>query len=122
LKFIDYAPIIFISAKTGQRVDKMIELVKHVYAQHSMHVKTGALNEVINEAVMMKQPPVAKNKLLKIYYVTQGATKPPTFIFFVNDETIMHFSYERYLENQLRKHFGLEGTPIRLIFRPKNQD
>jgi GTPase len=122
LKFIDYAPIVFISAKTGQRLDKMIELVKHVNAQHSIHIKTGALNEVISEAVMMKSPPVAKNKIMKIYYVTQGATKPPTFIFFVNDETILHFSYERYLENQLRRHFGLEGTPIKLIFRPKNNE
>jgi GTPase len=122
LKFIDYAPIIFVSVKTGQRIDKMIELIKKVNTAHGMHIKTGALNEVISEAVMMKQPPVGKNKLLKIYYVTQPTTKPPTFIFFVNDETIMHFSYERYLENQIRQHFGLEGTPVRLIFRPKNQD
>lgn len=122
LKFISYAPIIFVSVKTGQRIDKMIELIKKVNEAHGMHIKTGALNEVINDAVMMKQPPVGKNKLLKIYYVTQGATKPPTFIFFVNDDTIMHFSYERYLENQIRQHFGLEGTPIKLIFRPKKQD
>jgi GTPase len=122
LKFIAYAPVIFISVKTGQRIDKMIEMIKHVNEQHSRHIKTGALNEVISDAVMMKQPPVGKNKLLKIYYVTQPTTKPPTFIFFVNDETIMHFSYERYLENQIRQHFGLEGTPVRMIFRPKNQD
>lgn len=122
LKFISYAPIIYVSVKTGQRIDKMIELIKLVNAAHGMHIKTGALNEVISDAVMMKQPPVGKNKLLKIYYVTQASTKPPTFIFFVNDETIMHFSYERYLENQIRQHFGLEGTPIRMIFRPKNQD
>lgn len=120
LKFISYAPVIFISVKTGQRIEKMIEMVKYVNEQHSLRLKTGALNEVISEAVMMKQPPVGKNKLLKIYYVTQASTKPPTFIFFVNDETIMHFSYERYLENQIRKHFGLEGTPVRLIFRPKS--
>lgn len=122
LKFIAYAPIIFISVKTGQRIDKMIELIKTVNASHGMHIKTGALNEVVSDAVMMKQPPVGKNKLLKIYYVTQASTKPPTFIFFVNDDTIMHFSYERYLENQIRQHFGLEGTPVRLIFRPKKQD
>ena len=122
LKFIDYAPIIFVSVKNGQRIDKMIELVKKVNEAHNMHIKTGALNEVISEAVMMKQPPVAKNRLLKIYYVTQPTTKPPTFIFFVNDESIMHFSYERYLENQIRKYFGLEGTPIRLIFRNKNAE
>jgi GTP-binding protein len=122
LKFIAYAPVIFVSVKTGQRIDKMIEMIKHVNEEHSRHVKTGALNEVISDAVMMKQPPVGKNKLLKIYYVTQPATKPPTFIFFVNDETIMHFSYERYLENQIRQHFGFEGTPIKMFFRPKNQD
>lgn len=122
LKFMAYAPIVFISAKTGQRIDKMIDLIKHVNEQHSIHLRTGALNEVISEAVMMKQAPVGHNKLLKIYYVTQAATKPPTFIFFVNDETILHFSYERYLENQIRRHFGLEGTPIKLIFRPKNKE
>lgn len=122
LNFIAYAPVVFISAKTGQRVNRLVETIKYVNEQHGMRIKTGALNEVISEAVMMKQPPVEKNKMLKIYYVTQPVTKPPTFIFFVNDDTIVHFSYERYLENQLRQHFGLEGTPIRLIFRPKNDD
>lgn len=122
LKFIAYAPILFVSVKTGQRVDKMIELIKKVNEAHRTRIKTGALNEVISEAVMMKQPPVGKNKMLKIYYVTQPTTQPPTFVFFVNDETIMHFSYERYLENQIRKYFGLEGTPVKLIFRNKNND
>lgn len=120
LSFISYAPVVFISAKTGQRVEKMIELVKYVANQHSMRIKTGALNEVISTAVMMKQPPIERGKPLKIYYVTQASTQPPTFIFFVNYTNIIHFSYERYLENQIRQHFGLEGTPIRFIYREKN--
>lgn len=122
LAYMAYAPIIFISAKTGQRINRLIELIKYVSDQHSMRVKTGALNEVISEAVMMKQPPLEKGKVLKIYYATQVSTKPPTFVFFVNDNNIVHFSYGRYLENQLRQHFGLEGTPIRIIYRPKNQE
>lgn len=122
LSYMAYAPIIFISAKTGQRINRLVELIKYVSEQHSMRVKTGALNEVISEAVMMKQPPLEKGKVLKIYYATQVSTKPPTFVFFVNDDNIIHFSYGRYLENQLRQHFGLEGTPIRIIYRPKNQE
>lgn len=122
LAFLSYAPIIFISAQTGQRVNKLIDLIKYVANQHAMRIKTGVLNEVISEAVMMKQPPIEKGKPLKIYYVTQASTKPPTFIFFVNDTNIIHFSYERYLENQLRQHFGLEGTPIRFIYRAKQED
>ncbi|SKA83552.1 GTP-binding protein [Caloramator quimbayensis] len=122
LSFISYAPIAFISAKTGQKIPKMIELIKHVASQHALRIKTGVLNEVISEAVMMKQPPIEKGKALKIYYATQVSTKPPTFVFFVNDSEIVHFSYERYLENQLRQHFGLDGTPVRLIFRPKKED
>ncbi|MEG0372232.1 MAG: ribosome biogenesis GTPase Der, partial [Clostridium sp.] len=122
LAFMPYAPIVFISAKTGQRVNKLIEVIKFVSEKHSIRIKTGVLNEVISEAVMMKQPPVEKGKPLKIYYVTQVATKPPTFIFFVNYTNIVHFSYQRYLENQLRKHFGLEGTPIRIVYREKKDD
>lgn len=122
LAYLSYAPIIFISAKTGQRLPRLIELIKYVADQHSMRVKTGALNEVISEAVMMKQPPLEKGKVLKIYYATQVSTKPPTFVFFVNDINCVHFSYGRYLENQLRQHFGLEGTPIKVIYRPKNQE
>lgn len=122
LAFLSYAPIIFISAQTGQRVNKLIDLIKYVANQHAMRIKTGVLNEVISEAVMMKQPPIERGKPLKIYYVTQASTKPPTFIFFVNDTNIIHFSYERYLENQLRQHFGLEGTPIRFIYRAKQED
>jgi GTP-binding protein len=122
LSFMSYAPVVFISAKTGQRVNKMIEAIKSVYEQYTIRIKTGVLNEVINEAVMMKQPPIEKGKLLKIYYATQVAIKPPTFAVFVNYTNIIHFSYARYLENQLRQHFGLEGTPIKLLYRPKNEE
>ncbi|KRQ86569.1 GTPase Der [Caloramator mitchellensis] len=122
LSFMTYAPVIYISAKTGQRIPRLIELIKYVADQNSMRIKTGVLNEVISEAVMMKQPPVEKGKALKIYYATQVSTKPPTFAFFVNDEEIVHFSYERYLENQIRQHFGFEGTPIRIVYRSKKED
>ncbi|SEF68879.1 GTP-binding protein [Caloramator fervidus] len=122
LSFVAYAPIIYISAKTGQRVAKLIELIKYVADQNAMRVKTGVLNEVISEAVMLRQPPVEKGKALKIYYATQISTKPPTFAIFVNDEEIVHFSYDRYLENQIRQHFGFEGTPIRLIYKSKKED
>lgn len=122
LSFIDYAPITFISAKTGQRLAKLIETIKYVDNQHAMRVRTGVLNEVINEALMMKQPPVEKGKMLKVYYATQASTRPPTFVFFVNYIDAIHFSYKRYLENQLRKHFGMEGTPIRFIYREKQKD
>ncbi|MDF2672676.1 MAG: ribosome biosis GTPase Der [Clostridiales bacterium] len=122
LAFIDYAPITFISAKTGQRLNKLIETIKYVDNQHAMRVKTGVLNEVINQALMMKQPPVEKGRVLKIYYATQASTRPPTFVFFVNYTESIHFSYGRYLENQLRKHFGMEGTPIRFIYREKKKD
>ncbi|MCX7902985.1 MAG: ribosome biogenesis GTPase Der [Caloramator sp.] len=122
LSFMTYAPIIYISAKTGQRVTKLIELIKFVADQNAMRVKTGVLNEVISEAVMLRQPPVEKGKALKIYYATQVSTKPPTFAIFVNDEEIVHFSYDRYLENQIRQHFGFEGTPIRLVYKSKKED
>lgn len=122
LSFMSYAPVVFISAKTGQRINKLIETIKSVYQQYTTRIKTGVLNEVINEAVMMKQPPIEKGKLLKIYYATQVAIKPPTFAVFVNYTNIIHFSYARYLENQLRQHFGLEGTPIKLLYRPKNEE
>lgn len=122
LSFIDYAPIAFISAKTGQRLNKLIETIKYVDNQHAMRVKTGVLNEVVNEALLMKQPPIEKGKMLKIYYATQASTRPPTFVFFVNYTDSIHFSYARYLENQLRKHFGMGGTPIRFIYREKKKD
>lgn len=119
LSFMPYAPIVFISAKTGQRVNKLIDTIKFVASKHTMRVKTGVLNEVISEAVMMKQPPVERGTPLRIYYATQVSIKPPTFVLFVNYTNIVHFSYQRYLENQIRQRFGFEGTPIRIIYREK---
>ena len=120
LSYLSYAPIIFISAKTGQRVDKLFEIINNVASQNSKRISTGLLNQVINEAIAIVQPPTDKGKRLKIYYGTQVATKPPTFIIFVNKKELFHFSYERYLVNQFRKEFGLEGTPIRVIAREKD--
>ncbi len=120
LKYLSYAPIIFISALTGQRVNKLFDLINHVAEQNSMRIKTSVLNQVINEAIAIVQPPSDKGKRLKIYYGTQVSTKPPTFVVFVNDKSLFHFSYERYLVNQIRKEFGLEGTPVRIIVREKS--
>ena len=122
LAFMSYVPQLYISAKTGQRVDKIVGLVEEVYAQTSIRVPTGMLNDAINEAVTVTEPPSDKGRRLKIYYATQVATKPPTFVLFVNDPEILHFSYKRYLENYLRKTFGLTGTPIRIIVRSKDKD
>ncbi len=119
LPFMAYAPTIFISALTGQRVVKVLELVKYVANQNAMRISTGMVNDVINEAVLMNQPPITGGRRLKILYITQVSTKPPTFALFVNDPNAMHFSYERYLENQLRKSFGFEGTPIRFLLRQR---
>ena len=121
LAYMTYAPVVFISAKTGQRVDKLFELVTYVADQNAMRISTGMLNDVINEAIALVQPPSDKGKRLKVYYVTQISTKPPTFVVFVNNKKIMHFSYVRYLENQIRKNFGLEGTSIRFIVREKGE-
>ncbi len=121
LKYLSYAPMLFISAKTGQRVDKLFDLINNVEKQNSTRVPTSVLNQVINEAIAIVQPPTDKGKRLKIYYGTQGATKPPTFVIFVNNKELFHFSYERYLVNQIRKEFGLEGTPVRIIVREKNE-
>ena len=121
LSYLSYAPIIFISAKTGQRVEKIFDLINHVNEQNSMRVSTSALNQVINEAIALVQPPTDKGKRLKILYGTQVSTKPPTFVIFVNNKELFHFSYERYLVNQIRREFGLEGTPIRMIAREKHE-
>lgn len=121
LSFMAYAPYLFISAKTGQRVHKVLELVKDCYENYSKRIATGILNEVVNKAVLMKEPPTVALKRLKIFYVTQVDTKPPTFIFFVNDPNLLHFSYERYLENQLRNSFEFNGTGIKLIFRERKE-
>ena len=117
--FMPYAPIVFISAKTGQRVDRLFELIKFVYSQNTMRISTGMLNDVLAEATARVQPPSDKGKRLKIYYMTQASTKPPTFVFFCNREELFHFSYQRYLENQIRSTFGLEGTPVRFVIRER---
>ena len=119
LAYLTYAPIIFISAKTGQRVDKLFEMINNVAKMNALRVPTGVLNQVIDEAIAITQPPTDKGRRLKILYVTQASTKPPTFIVFVNNKDLFHFSYERYLVNHIRKEFGLEGTPIRMIAREK---
>ena len=120
LSYLSYAPIIFVSAKTGQRVEKLFEMINEVNNQNSKRVSTSQLNEVINEAISIVQPPSDKGKRLKIFYGTQASIKPPTFVIFVNSKELFHFSYERYLVNQIRREFGLEGTPIRIIVREKS--
>ncbi|MBQ8753190.1 MAG: ribosome biogenesis GTPase Der, partial [Clostridia bacterium] len=117
--FMSYAPILFISAKTGQRLPRLFELIAFVAQQHAMRVSTGMLNDVLADATARVQPPTDKGKRLRIYYITQASTKPPTFVCFVNRADLFHFSYQRYLENQLRSTFGLEGTPIRLVIRER---
>ncbi len=119
LSYLTYAPIIFISAKTGQRVDKLFEMINDVAKMNALRVPTCTLNQIIDEAIAITQPPTDKGRRLKILYVTQASTKPPTFIVFVNNKDLFHFSYERYLINHIRKEFGLEGTPIRMIAREK---
>lgn len=119
--FMSYAPIIFISAKTGQRIDRLFELIKHVANSNSMRIATGMINDVLAQAVARVQPPTDKGKRLKIYYMTQASTRPPTFVCFVNSAELFHFSYQRYLENRIRETFGLEGTPIRFIIRERGE-
>lgn len=121
LSYLTYAPILFISAKTGQRVNKLYEMINNVANQNAMRVSTSMLNQVLNEAIAIVQPPTDKGKRLKIYYMTQATTKPPTFVVFVNNKELFHFSYERYLVNQIRKEFGLLGTPVRMIVREKRE-
>ncbi len=120
--FMSYAPFIFISAKTGQRIPRLFELIKFVAQQNSMRISTGMLNDVLAEATARVQPPTDKGKRLRIYYMTQPSTKPPTFVCFVNKAELFHFSYQRYLENQIRDTFGLEGTPVRFIVREKGEN
>lgn len=117
--FMSYAPNLFISAKTGQRIDRLFELIKYVANTNAMRIRTGVLNELLAEATVRVQPPSDKGRRLKIYYVTQPSTKPPTFVFFCNNAELFHFSYQRYLENRIRETFGLEGTPIRIVVRER---
>lgn len=119
--FMMYAPSIFISAKTGLRIDKLYPLINQVKEQNERRISTGILNDVINDAIALVQPPSDKGKRLKIYYATQASTKPPTFILFVNNAELAHYSYVRYLENKIRESFGFEGTPIKFIIREKGE-
>jgi len=121
LKFMDYAPVLFISAKTGQRVNTVFSKIKEVYETSRVRITTGVLNDVVNDATDNLQPPLQGTRRLKIYYATQTGVQPPTFVFFVNDENLMQFSYERYLENYFRKTFQFEGTPIRFILRERTE-
>lgn len=122
LSFMPYAELLFVSAKTGQRLPKLFETIDMVSENHCMRVSTGVLNEIMAQAVAMQQPPSDKGKRLRLYYITQVAVKPPTFVIFVNDKELMHFSYTRYIENQIRETFGFKGTPLRFIIRERNED
>ena len=122
LSFMSYAEIMFISAKTGQRLSKMYEMIDMVLENNAMRVATGVLNEIMTEAVAMQQPPSDKGKRLRLYYITQVAVKPPTFVIFVNDKELMHFSYTRYLENRIRDTFGFKGTALKFIIRERKED
>ncbi len=121
LSFMPYAELIFISAVTGQRMTKLYETIDAVSENHSMRVSTGVLNEIMSEAVALQQPPSDKGKRLRLYYITQVSVKPPTFVIFVNDKSLMHFSYTRYIENQIREAFGFRGTPLRFIIRERKE-
>ena len=121
LAFMNYVPFLFISAKSGQRVQKVLSSAEEVYAQSIRRITTGTLNDVLNEAVSMSEPPAQNGRRLKLYYATQVSIQPPTFVVFVNEASLVHFSYERYLENYFRKTFGFEGTPIRILFRTRTR-
>ena len=121
LSFMSYAEILFISAKTGQRVDKLFDTIDMVLENQAMRISTGTLNEILSEATALKQPPSDKGRRLKLYYITQVAVKPPTFVIFINDKELTHFSYTRYIENQIRNTFGFRGTPIRFIYRERKE-
>jgi GTP-binding protein len=116
-----YAPLLFISAKSGQRVDKLFDQIDYVHNQSLLRITTGMLNETLSDAVDRVQPPTDKGKRLKIYYMTQTSVSPPTFVAFCNNAELFHFSYQRYLENTLRQVFGFRGTPIRLVVRQKGE-
>ena len=122
LAFMDYVPFLFLSAKTGQRVNKLLAVAKESYAQSIRRITTGTLNDIVNEAISMTEPPAMSGKRLKIYYATEVSVQPPTFVIFVNDEALVHFSYKRYMENYFRKTFGFAGTPIKIIFRNRGKE
>ena len=120
LAYMPYAPVLFISAQTGQRVDKLFSLIHEVYEQNHMRIPTGRLNAILAEATARVQPPTDKGRRLRIFYMTQASTCPPTFVCFCNDARLFHFSYQRYLENQIREVFGLTGTPVRMVIRERS--
>jgi GTP-binding protein len=120
--FMSYVPFAFISAKTGSRVNSLFELVNNVNRQNCMRISTGMLNDILSYAVSRVQPPTDKGRRLKIYYITQPSTKPPTFVAFVNRADLFHFSYQRYIENQIRETFGLTGTPVRFVIRERDRN
>ena len=122
LSYMSYAPKVFISAKTGQRVPKMIDMIKTVRENNALRISTGVLNDVLIEAMAIQQPPSDKGRQLRIFYITQASVKPPTFVLFVNDRQLMHFSYRRYIENQLREAFGFVGTPIHFVVRERKEN
>jgi GTP-binding protein len=119
LSYMPYAPVVFLSALTGQRVDRIFQVINDVTEQNRKRITTGALNSVLADATARVQPPTDKGRRLKIYYMTQASTKPPHFVIFCNDARLFHFSYQRYLENQIREVFGLKGTPVRITIRQK---
>ena len=121
LAYMPYAELLFVSAKTGQRLNKLFEIIDMVIENHSLRISTGVVNEIVTEAVALNQPPSDKGKRLRIYYVTQVSVKPPTFVIFVNDKELMHFSYTRYLENKIREAFGFRGTPLKFIIRERKE-
>ena len=120
--FMSYAPFIFISALTGQRIPKLYEMIRDVAEKNAVRIPTGALNDLLATATARVQPPSDKGRRLKIYYITQASTKPPTFVAFVNRKELFHFSYQRYLENQIRETFGLDGTPVRFLVRERDRN
>ena len=122
LSFMPYAELLFVSAETGQRLPKLYEMIDVVIENHAMRVQTGVLNEIMAEAVALQQPPTDKGKRLRLYYITQASVKPPTFVIFVNDKELMHFSYTRYIENKIREAFGFQGTPLKFIIRERKEN
>jgi GTP-binding protein len=122
LSFMPYAEILYVSALTGQRLPKLFETIDVVMENHALRVQTGVLNEIMTEAVAMQQPPTDKGKRLKLFYITQVSVKPPTFVIFVNDKELMHFSYTRYIENRIRDAFGFKGTPLHFIIRERKEN
>ena len=121
LSYMPYAELIFVSAKTGQRLNNLFQVIDAVIENHSLRIATGVLNEIVSEATALNQPPSDKGKRLKIFYTTQVSVKPPTFVIFVNDKELMHFSYTRYLENKIREAFGFRGTPLKFIIRERKE-